>query len=200
MTSDPQPHRKRLKHYERPDHVRELTFSCYGRLPLLTNDLWRAMFSESVDRALTRHVYRLVAFVFMPEHVHLMVYPLAGAAGVALLLKAIKQPYAVRIKRLLAETKNPLLDKLTIRQRPGVTTFRFWQEGAGYDRNLTEVKTTLAAIDYIHLNPVRRGLVDRASDWRWSSARWYSNPQGKKDESLPRLDSLPGEWLGESTS
>ncbi len=28
-------------------------------------------------------------------------------------------------------------------------------------------------LDYMHLNPVRAGLVDRAVDWRWSSARWY---------------------------
>ena len=28
-------------------------------------------------------------------------------------------------------------------------------------------------LHYILLNPVRAGLVDRAVDWRWSSARWY---------------------------
>ena len=49
-----------------------------------------------------------------------------------------------------------------VRQRPGVETFRFWQEGPGYDRNLDRVDTVLAAIDYIHRNPERRGLVDRA--------------------------------------
>ena len=29
-------------------------------------------------------------------------------------------------------------------------------------------------IEYIHANPVRRGLVERAEDWEWSSARWYA--------------------------
>ncbi len=38
-------------------------------------------------------------------------------------------------------------------------TFRHWQEGPGYDRNLTKPTTILAAIDYIHLNPVRRAFV-----------------------------------------
>ena len=28
-------------------------------------------------------------------------------------------------------------------------------------------------LTYMHLNPVRAGLVDRAVDWKWSSARWY---------------------------
>jgi putative transposase len=28
-------------------------------------------------------------------------------------------------------------------------------------------------LDYIHQNPVRADLVERAADWPWSSARWY---------------------------
>jgi len=28
-------------------------------------------------------------------------------------------------------------------------------------------------IDYIHANPVRRGLVAMATDWTWSSARFW---------------------------
>jgi putative transposase len=31
-----------------------------------------------------------------------------------------------------------------------------------------------AMINYFHQNPVRRGLVQRATDWKWSSARFYS--------------------------
>ena len=28
-------------------------------------------------------------------------------------------------------------------------------------------------LDYMHLNPHRAGFVERAIDWRWSSAGWY---------------------------
>jgi len=35
-------------------------------------------------------------------------------------------------------------------------------------------KTIQAAVEYIHNNPVRRGLVADALDWAWSSARWYA--------------------------
>jgi putative transposase len=28
-------------------------------------------------------------------------------------------------------------------------------------------------LHYMHLNPVRAGFVERAVDWKWSSARWY---------------------------
>ena len=46
-----QGHRKRVRHYHDPGHVHELTFSCFRRLPLLTNDVWRRMLAESVDVA-----------------------------------------------------------------------------------------------------------------------------------------------------
>ena len=76
------------------------------------------MLSESIDRAVENHQYRLVAFVHMPEHVHLLLYPLPESPGVDRLLHAIKRPYAYRIKILRSAGQNPLLAKLTIRQRP----------------------------------------------------------------------------------
>jgi putative transposase len=90
-----------------------------------------------------------------------------------------KRPVSVAVKRRLTESGNTLIRKLTVRQRPGVTTFRFWQEGPGYDRNLNQTKTIKSAIEYIHLNPVRRGLCQKAIDWKWSSARLLleSRPQ-----------------------
>jgi putative transposase len=51
----------------------------------------------------------------------------------------------------------------------------FWQEGPDYDRKLQTCEAVLASIDYIHLNPVKRGLCQRARDWRWSSARFYES-------------------------
>ena len=146
MNPRPLPHRKRVKHYHDPTHCHELTFSCYRRLPLLTNDSWRCLLSEAIERATDRHGYRLAAFVYMPEHVHLLVVPGSTATTIDRLLSAIKRPFSFRIKRLLVELKSPLLDKLTIRQRPGVETFRFWQEGPGYDRNLDQVNSVLASL------------------------------------------------------
>jgi putative transposase len=187
-------HRKRVHHYEEPGTLHELTFSCYRRLPLLTNDRWRGMLTEAVDRALKRHGFALVAFVYMPEHVHLLVWPRQGEYHIDRLLRAIKRPYSFRIKRLLEEAGSPLLRRLTVRQRPGVSAFRYWQEGPGYDRNLTQSGTVMAAIDYLHDNPVRRGLVDAAVDWRWSSVRHYLQESPPIDPLLPKVHGLPPGW------
>ena len=164
-------------------------------MSLLTNDVWRGKLSESLDRAMAAQRYRLAAFVYMPEHVHLLVYPLQEATGIDRLLWAIKRPYSYRIKQLLIAAGSGLLQKLTIRQRPGVQTFRYWQEGPGYDRNLTESKTVLSAIDYLHLNPVRRGLCASAVEWRWSSARHYAAEELPDDPLLPTVHGLPFEFF-----
>jgi putative transposase len=47
-------------------------------------------------------------------------------------------------------------------------------------------------IDYIHLNPVRRGLVERASDWKWSSAAWFEDLEVEGNGLVP--DRIPPEW------
>lgn len=106
----------------------------------------------------------------MPKHVRLLVIPLTPVVNVSRLLADIKRPVSLKIKHRLIAIRSPLLTELTIRQRPGVSSLRFWQEGPGYDRNLSNSSTIQAAIDYIHENPVRRGLCRRAVDWKYSSA------------------------------
>ncbi len=69
------PHRKRIRHYHEPGHLHEFTFSCYQRRPLLTNDVWLEKLSRSLEVAGRAEAFDLVAFVFMPEHLHLLVFP-----------------------------------------------------------------------------------------------------------------------------
>ena len=166
--------------------------------PLLKECHWLELFSAAIDRANAAHGYRLTAFVYMPEHVHLLVCALQGASGIEDLLRAIKRPYSYRIKRLLEKAGSPLLDALTVRQRAGVQTFRYCQEGPGYDRNLTTERAVRAAIDYIHMNPVRRELCQRATDWKWSIARWYASGTQSNEVGLPRVDGLPAEFFDRS--
>ena len=203
------PHRKRVKHYHEPGDIHELTFSCYRRMQLLTDDSWRKLLCEAIDRAVERHDFRLFAFVLMPEHVHLIVQPrealldkpavapddtpASDTSEIENLLFAIKRPYSYRIKQRLIQQRSTLLQRLTVRQRPGVMTFRYWQEGPGYDRNLKQARSVVAAIDYVHMNPVRRGLCERCTDWKWSSARYFLDPQCPIDPDLPRITPLPPE-------
>ena len=188
------PHRKLVKHFHEPGHLHEFTFSCYGRRPLLTNDRWRRYLADSIRAAGKQFDFQLIAFVFMPEHVHLLTLPLDADPAIARYLAAVKRRMSSRVKGDLETSGRRLLRELTIQERPGKTTFRFWQEGPGYDRNLFGESTVLKAIDYIHANPVRRGLCRRQVDWSWSSARWFASNGDEVDERLPPLTTLPTEF------
>jgi REP-associated tyrosine transposase len=186
------PHCKLVKHYHEPGDLHELTFSCYQRQPLLTNDAWRRQLGCCIDAAGEELEMRLAAFAFMPEHIHLLIVPTGREPAIDRYLARIKQPFAKWVKQQLREVKSSLVDRLTVEERPGKTCFRFWQEGPGYDRNLTTPAVIEAAIEYIHMNPVRRGLVKRAVDWKWSSASWYLLDSPRQQlPGLPMVHGLP---------
>jgi putative transposase len=189
--SNPPPHRKRVQHYDRPGHAHELTFSCYDRRPLLADDHLKRLFSHSIDQATENHGFDLVAFVYMPEHVHLLVFPLSPEAEIEGLLYAIKRPFSYRVKQHLIQAGSPLVNELTIRERPGKQAFRFWQEGGGYDRNLVHLGSLLASAEYIHRNPVRRGLCSSPEQWKWSSWFFYHLSQPAQDSDLPKVHGPP---------
>ena len=188
------PHRKRIRHFEGLGHLHELTFSCYRRKPLLTNDPWRRILARSINDACNDEGFGLVAFVFMPEHVHLLVLPLKReTSGVSRFLARVKQPTSKQIKLILVENNSRLVEQLTVQERPGKRCFRFWQEGPGFDRNIFSPQALSASIDYIHLNPVKRHLCARADQWKWSSARFYLNDE--IDPDLPQLTRPDPMWF-----
>ena len=84
----------------------------------------------------------------------------------------------------------PLLTRLSV-EYPSRRVFRFWQPGGGFDPNAFREKTVPAVIDYIHANPVRRGLVAQPTDWEWSSARFWetwSNVPLRMDDHALRVE------------
>lgn len=185
-------HRKTIRHFHEPGQLHEFTFSCFQRRPLLTNNDWRRRLARHIDAACDAQQIDLVAFVYMPEHIHLLTCPRQPDPNLGRFLAQIKQPFSKEIKELLIEHQSLLLNTLVVQERPGKFCFRYWQEGPGYDRNVTTVKVVLKSIDYIHENPVRRGLCAKAIDWLWSSARYYhAVPPKQQHPDLPLIHGLP---------
>jgi putative transposase len=125
----------------------------------------------------------------MPDHMHLIVYPRRNQYDIAAILEAIKRPVGSKAIRFLQHTGSPWLSRLT-RQRGARTERLFWQSGGGYDRNITSPRTLLAMIDYLHMNPVRKGFVADPCQWEWSSARYFVG-----GTSPLAIDPIPVEWL-----
>ncbi len=150
-------------------HAHELTFSCYRRFPFLKAERTCQWLADSISNARAKHSFQLWAYVFMEDHVHLLIYPNEPDANLSLILRAIKAPVARQAIQYLETNAPQWIPKIT-RQRGSKTERLFWQSGGGYDRNVIEKKTLHSMIDYIHANPVRKDYAERPRDWRWSSA------------------------------
>jgi len=186
----PPSHRKRVKSFNTPGDAHELTFSCFRRLPLLNKDRTRCWLIEALEQARRRLDFAVWAYVIMPEHVHVIVWSRRPSYEIRLIRTALKVPVQRAALAYLRQHAPVFLEKLRDEQPNGEVHYRFWQRGGGYDRNTHEPVTLYEMIEYIHNNPVRRGLVGKPTDWPWSSARYYA---GMADVAL-RMDAIAGLW------
>ena len=157
-----------------PRHAHELTFSCYRGFPFLKAERTCQWLVEALDNARRNLDFAVWAYVFMPDHAHVIVYPRQDEYDIAQIKHAVKSPVGRRGIAWLKANTPEWLPKIT-RNRGGKTERLFWQSGGGYDRNVVTRQTLLSMIDYLHDNPVRKQLVSRPRDWKYSSAAWYDD-------------------------
>jgi putative transposase len=182
--------RSHRRNFNEPGHAHVLTFSCYRSYKLLAADRTCQWLAEAIDAARGELDFALWAYVFMPEHAHLIVWPRQPVYDIVDIRRAIKSPAARKAIRYLTERAPEWLPRIS-RTRGQKTERLFWQSGGGYDRNIVEPATLLREIDYVHLNPVRRGLVERADQWKWSSESSFN---GAEAQPLA-VDRIPAEWM-----
>jgi len=185
--------RKMVRHYDEPGDAHFLTFSCYRRMPLLSKDRSRGWLADAIEDARKKHRFDLWAWVFMPEHVHLLIWPRLPEYRTKSILADIKRPVGQQAMAWLQINSPAFLERLTVHNRN--RTYRhFWQPGPGQDRNVYDAATAHEIVEYIHNNPVRRGLVHRAEDWPWSSAAdWAGHEEVvlKVDRTMPTTTHWP---------
>jgi len=120
------------------------------------------LLAQALREARRRQGFRITAWVFLPDHWHTILYP----------------PYPLTVSQAMKAAK--LSSTILINRRRGEAA-ELWQ-GRFFDRALRTVKEYNEKVEYIHLNPVRRGLVSRPQDWRWSSVLEYSGGDARDQE------------------
>jgi putative transposase len=145
---------KGLIRYQQTGDFHFVTFSCYRRLPFLGTASARNLFERSLEAMRIRYSFFIAGYVVMPEHVHLLV----SEPREAILAKALQ---ALKLSVAVQRNEKP-----------------FWQRRY-YDFNVyTEVKR-IEKLNYMHRNPVTRGLAAKPGEWRWSSYRhWLTGEPG----------------------
>jgi putative transposase len=181
--------RKTIRHFDEPGHAHFLTFSCYRRLPLLSKDRSRRWLIEAIQAARRKHGFDLWAWVAMPEHVHLLIWPKQLDYRMETIIADIKRPVGQEAIAWLEANHPDFLRNLTVQNR-NRTYRRFWQAGPGQDRNVFDPKAAHEIVEYIHNNPVQRGLVALPEQWAWSSAADWAGRNGlllKVDKTMPGI-------------
>jgi len=193
MATEGEIRRKRCRRWDRPFDAHFLTFSCYRRRPFFRSDRTCRWFLECVERARSRHGFHLWAWVIMPEHVHLLIW-IGDGARISAILKSLKFPLARRAILWAKENAPDRLGALELQRPDGSVSYRFWQRGGGYDRNMRSVEDVHEKMRYIHENPLRRGLAVQPEDWPWSSWRAHATGEGSPieidRESIPTIINL----------
>ena len=156
-----------------PGHAHELTFSTFRRTRLLEDVAHFRAFLKNLDRARRELAFEVWAYVLMPDHVHLLVWPRSGVYSMADLRQSLKQPVAKAALARMVALGGPRLSRLNDGRGR-----HFWQLGGGYDRNIHSAQACKGSIDYIHDNPVVAGLCRLPSEYEWSSAGWYEGHGG----------------------
>ncbi len=133
-------------------------------MPLLDSVLARETFERELERVRRWYGCYLIAYVLMPEHVHLLISEPERSA-LAVVIQMLKQ--------------------ITSRKLKPAATLRFWQPRY-YDFPVWSQRKRVEKLRYIHRNPVKRGLVSRPEDWPWGSfMQWATGLVGTVEIECP---------------
>ena len=154
-----------------------VTFSVANRRRLLVHDHpQRILLGVLADR-LEKCQSKCVGFVVMPDHVHAVLwFPQPGQLSA--FMHEWKRQSSLRIRKWYRENAAEYGQTFEDKGRLWLPKFYSFEI---HSRDKLEEK-----LDYMHLNPVRSGFVNRATEWRWSSARWYEGG---------RSVGVPIEWV-----
>jgi putative transposase len=168
------PH-KQCKRYDVPGHAHYITFSCFHRQPFFLGRQTPGWFCETIDEARREEPFDLWAWVIMPEHAHLVLWP-HPESQISRILRFLKRPMTDRVLIWVGANAANFLPRMAQNHADGTVSHHFWQAGGGYDRNLTSAAEVHEKIAYVHGNPVRRGLASQPQGWPWSSWRaWHES-------------------------
>ena len=140
------------KRYQHQRCLHFITFSCYRRMRLLDSVTAQNIFEHELERVRCWYGCYITAYVVMPEHVHLL----------------ISEPERSELSVAIQMLKQITSRKMKLHNMP-----RFWQVRY-YDFPVWSERKRIEKLRYIHRNPVKRGLVSRPEDWRWSSFAHYA--------------------------
>ncbi|MEC5385766.1 transposase [Uliginosibacterium sp. H3] len=128
---------------------------------------------QAVRVAKERRPFHIDAWVVLPDHMHAIWTLPEGDADYSARWTDIKKTFVISLPAI-----EPLSAARSAKGERGVWQRRFWEHTIRDDRDYA------AHIDYVHINPLKHGLVERVVDWPHSSFHravergWYAQDWG----------------------
>ena len=157
-----------------------ITAVCKDRLPVFRTDAIKELACRAIDEARRSGKFAIFAYVIMPDHIHLITDSARKASDTLRFIKGISSHRI--IEHLKERGYESSLEKLRHEERARHHRYSVWDQESNV-LQLTSESFFMQKVNYIHLNPVRAELVERAIDYRWSSARFWARCQ-REDEPL----------------
>ena len=167
---------------------------------IFTRPQYKQIVVESLDYCQKNKGLVLHAWVLMTNHIHLIV-SVDGSIALSDILRDFKKFSSKKvIEELVANQKESrrgwILDRFRFAAANDRKTagYKFWQDG-NYIEQIMSKEFFLQKLNYIHQNPVRQQLVDRAECYLYSSARDYAGQKGLlKVGSINCLSQFGSDW------
>ena len=166
------PHRGRS--YAVEEAVWFVTTTIASFTKVFTEDRYFQIAMDNLKLYREKYKFLLLGYVIMPEHVHFLIYAFPRLGPISNIMRDWKWSVAFDIKKECQQYgRNDLLNQFHFNaRRSGRRGFQIWMPR--FDDVLIYSKEQYGIkLNYIHNNPVKRGLVDNPEDWKYSSARNY---------------------------
>ena len=158
------------------EHPHFMTCTIVNWIPIFSSKTCAEFVLSSLRFLQENKRITLFAYVILENHLHLI----ASAKDLSKEVGNFKSFTARQIIDYLQEKKaNRVLKQLAENRLDYRTdrTYQLWQQGS-HPKVIQGEQMMRQKINYIHQNPVKRGYVDEAIHWRYSSARNYEGMKG----------------------
>ena len=142
-------------------------------IPIFTSEKYFNIITDSLNYCRKEKGLKVYAYVILDNHIHLIV----NGENLVNTVQSFKRHTAkIILENLRADNKEWILNQLHFyKQKNKVKSeYQVWQEGY-HPQGINTQDMLYQKINYIHLNPVKRGYVIKPEDWRYSSANYFIN-------------------------
>jgi len=155
-----------------PNIFHYTTSVCFNRVRVFQSEIACRLFINALAETREKCEFKLIGYVVMPDHAHLIINPLNQDKGVV--MRRLKSTSARLILDWLRESNYlSSLRKLALSVPQARShTHSLWQKDFS-SIDLWSPRFIRQKLNYIHLNPVRAGLCDHPAEWKRSSYRAY---------------------------